>query len=118
MRTEQLKGRVLQHIIDTILPNVVAEEENAITKEPIVSGEDNIFDQLGNALLEGCANLDLDKVCTYLCRNMHSFNYNKCDLLYVIDITQYVYDIAISYYMRPSLGRVLITKISYECTVI
>lgn len=68
MHAKQLKQRVVQYMIDIVLPTLVAEEENAITKEPIVSGEDNIFNQFGNALLEGCANLDLDKVC----RNTHS----------------------------------------------
>ena len=58
----KLKKLVVQHMLDTVLPSLVAEEENVIMKEPIVSGEENVFDQFGTALLEGCADLDLDQV--------------------------------------------------------
>lgn len=72
VHAEELKGRILQYMTDTVLPSLVAEEENAIAKEPVVSAEDdNLFDQFGSALLEGCADLDLDKVC----RNTFSLNY-------------------------------------------
>lgn len=70
VHAEQLKERVLQYMLDAVLPSLVAEEENATIKEPIVSGEDNIFDKFGTALLEGCADLDLDKVC----RDVHSLH--------------------------------------------
>ena len=71
VRAEELKGRVLQYMTDTVLPSLVAEED-ATAKEPAVSAEDdNLFDLFGSALLEGCADLDLDKVC----RNVLSLNY-------------------------------------------
>ena len=70
VRAEELKGQVLQYMTDIVLPSLVAEDATA--KEPVVSAEDdNLFDLFGSALLEGCADLDLDKVC----KNILSLNY-------------------------------------------
>ena len=71
VHAEELRERVLQHMKDAVLPNLVVEEDitisKEISKEPIVSVEDdNLFDQFGNILHEGCADMDFDKVRMYV----------------------------------------------------
>lgn len=63
---EQQKHRVTQHMLNTVLPGLIAKEADSLmVKQPQPDLEhENIFDKFAMAILEGCKDLELEKVCS------------------------------------------------------
>ena len=59
-RAQRMKQLVEEYVISTVLPALISEENVSLGS----LNEDNVFDVFGRSLLDGCAELELDMVCT------------------------------------------------------
>ena len=58
-----MKEQIEEYVIGIVLPALVTEETVSL-KQLTGFKNDDVFNTFGHCLLEGCSELDLDKVCT------------------------------------------------------